>query len=299
MDWDDLRYFLSVARKKSLLGAAHELGVNHSTVFRRINKFEESVGARLFERLADGYHLTGAGEELFLHAERVGSEIDMLQLRVAGKDFRPSGVVRLTAPDNLAYEFLPRYLASFSRRYPDIHFELSVGAQNLDLTRRETDLAIRATTSPPEHLIGRKVVSFRWAYYASRGYLRRHGTPQNEDSLHDHRLIGADGSAQRIPPLRRMDDQFSDNIVMRCSTLNAMSAMAASGYAIAVLPDDQMKRKLVRLFSVTPAFKSDVWLLTHPELRRTERIRLLMAHLYESFRNDPRISRITRYLGSE
>lgn len=289
MDWDDLRYFLAIAKAQTLLGAARELGVNHSTVFRRINKFEKSVGTRVFERLADGYQLTAAGEELYRHAERVGTEVDLLQLKVAGKDYQPSGTVRLTAPDNLAYTYLPRYLAKFSKRYPDIQFELSVGAENLDLTRRETDLAIRATTNPPDYLIGRKALSFRWGYYASRAYLRRYGTPESQSELGNHRLVAADGRLRRIPPLLRIETDFENNIVMRCSTLNAMSAMAEADYAIAVLPDDQLKSQLTRLFSVTPAFKSDVWLLTHPELRRTERIRLLMSHLFTSFREDPKL----------
>ena len=130
MNWDDLRYFLAVAEAGSLQGAARSLQVNHSTVFRRINGFEKTVGARLFERLADGYQLTAAGEELLAHARGVGEEIDLLQLKVLGKDYSPSGKIRLTAPDNLAYAYLPRYLATFSKRYPAITLELVVGAED-------------------------------------------------------------------------------------------------------------------------------------------------------------------------
>ncbi len=292
MNWDDLRYFLAVAQARSLMGAARKLGVNHSTVFRRINRFEDTVGARLFERLADGYQLTAVGDELVEYAARIGEDIDLLQLKVLGKDYRPSGKIRLTAPDNLAYEYLPRYLMAFSKRYPAIALELVVGAESLDLTRREADLAIRATTDPPPHLVGRKVISLRWCFYAARSYLRRHGRPQHPRELDGHRIIGADGALRRIPAFRQLESERAHEIVMTCSTLNAMSAMAVSGYGIALLPDDQIKSKLERLFPCRPAFVSDIWLLTHTELRRTERIRLLMDHLMDSFRADERLKNI-------
>ena len=299
MDWNDLRYFLAVASARSLMGAARDLGVNHSTVFRRINRFEETVGARLFDRLADGYHLTQAGEELLSHAFRIGEEVDLLQLKILGSDYRPSGKVRLTAPDNIAYAYLPDYLQSFSEKYPEITFELDVGAQSLDLTRREADVAVRATTSPPPHLVGREVLQLEWAFFASPSYVKQYGRPEDQASLaQGHRLIGADGSLRRIPPFKLVDANYRENVVIACSTLNAMSAMAESGYAIALLPDDQIKAGLVRLFPLAPQFKSGIWLLTHPELRFTERIRLLMEHLYHSFRADDRLLDVALFPGA-
>ena len=289
MNWDDLRYFLAVAEAQTLAGAATRLGVNHSTVFRRINRFEDEVGARLFERLADGYQLTAAGEDLLSHARAVDQEIDAVELKVLGKDYRPSGVVRVTAPDNLAYEYLPAYLAEFSARYPEIFLELDVSAASLDLTRRQADLAVRATSQPPPHLIGRRVVTLKWAFFASPAYLERNDRPRSQAALTTHRIIGADGALQQLTPFRTIEADTSLSICLRCSTLNAMSAMAEVGYAIALLPDDQAKPTLVRLFPFTPAFTSEIWLLTHPELRRTERIRLLMEHLHASFRKDPRL----------
>ena len=291
MNWDDLRYFLAVAEIRTLQGAAQKLGVNHSTVFRRINRFELDVGSRLFERLADGYHLTQAGEELWTHARRAEDEIELFQLKVLGKDYRPSGKIRLTAPENIAYEFLPRYLVSFARRYPEIELEMDVGASSLDLTRREADVALRATTNPPPHLIGRKVVSIDWAYYCARLYFKQNTqlATNNPERLDGVTLIGADGPLARIPAFRHLHQQRINQITMRCSTLNAMSSMAVAGYGVALLPDDQNKSSLVRLFPCEPRFQTELWLLTHPELRRTERIRLLMNHLHSSLRADTRL----------
>ena len=290
MDWDLLRYFLAVADAGTLHGAARKLGVNHSTVFRRVDRFEAEVETRLFERLRDGYQLTTAGEELLEHARRAGEEIDLLQLKVLGKDFRPSGKIRLTAPENLAYEYLPRYLTDFSKRYPEISLEIIVGDAHLNLTQREADIAVRATQRPPPHLVGRKILSVRWGYFASKGYLKQKGRPKNSAALAGHRVIGADGALQQIQPFQSLATDLGINgISITCSTLNAMSAMAVAGFGIALLPDDQVKPSLIRLFDVKPQFLSEIWLLTHPELRRTERIRLLMNHLYQAFRSDVRL----------
>jgi molybdate transport repressor ModE-like protein len=201
MDWDYLRYFLAVATTGSLLQAARKLGVNHSTVFRRINRLEEIIGVRLFDRLSEGYRLTQAGEQLLSHTERIGSEVDLLQLELSGQDIKPSGVVRVTAPENLAYQYLPTYLTSFAQAYPDIMLEIVVGSERLDLTRREADIAVR---------------------------------------------------------VRYIEKNLSDYVVARCSNLNSMSAMAEAGFGIAVMPDDQIKPQLRRLFSFKPRFVSDI-----------------------------------------
>ena len=289
MNWDQLRFFLAVAETGSLQGASRKLAVNHSTVFRRINSFEDSMNARLFDRLPDGYRLTTAGQDLFDHAKRIGHEIDELSLKVLGKDYKPKGTVRLTAPDNLAYEYLPNYLTTFASLYPEIDIELVVGAESLDLTRREADVAVRATPSPPGHLAGRRIVSLKWGCFASNEYLAESGRPKVWGDLGKHRLIGGDGPIGRLPPFRALENDHGAEFAMRCSTLNAMSAMAQAGFGIALLPDDQIKPELNRLFEVEPSFETQIWILTHPELRRTERVRLLIDHLFESFRSDNRL----------
>jgi len=134
-----------------------------------------------------------------------------------------------------------------------------------------------------------RTVLLNWSCFASPDYLDRFGTPENPGQLKDHRIIGADGGLRGLPPFRNLDASEHRHTDLRCSTLNSMAAMAKAGFGVALLPDDQIQPGLTRLFACEPAYASDLWLLTHPELRRTERIRLLMSHLQKSFRSDARL----------
>jgi len=293
-DWDDVRIFNAVVDGGSLRAASGTLGINHSTVFRRLKRLEDAVGARLFDRLPEGYVLTQTGEEFRRHAVRVREEIDALELAVLGRDFKPSGTIRITAPDNIAYSYLPAYFERFRAQYPAIRIELLAGGTSLDLTRREADIAVRATRKPPDYLVGRRICSLAWAFYASPAYLQAEGRPARQADLEAHRLLAGEGGASRLPAMVWLEKNLGSRIVARCNTLNAISSLAAAGYGIALLPDDQCKPDLERLFPVTPGEQTDLWLLTHPELRKTERIRLMMSHLYDSLRGDPRLQGAAR-----
>ena len=291
-DWDSLRYFLAVAEQGSLSGAAGQLGVNHSTVFRRINQLEESMGVRLFERLADGYQLTQAGEMTRIRVARARDQFDQVSLEVSGQDLAPAGTVRVSAPDSLAYYFVNRYLASFLDQYPGIAIELDVNNSQLNLTRRETDIAVRATPKPPEHLVGRKAVSVPWAFFASSEYLTSHPElsdmgPEDLPRLSRYILIGPDGRVENLAAYRQIEKALATVYRLRSNTLSGIAALATGGNGIALLPDDQIGTGLTRLFPLEPRVTSDIWILVHPELRATTRIRLLAAHLAESFASDP------------
>jgi len=286
IDWDDLRFFIAVAEQRSLSAASRFLDVNHSTVFRRVNRLEETSGVRLFERLPDGYQLTQAGEDMMHHAARIRDEVDALTLQITGKDFQPAGVVRITAPGSLTYHYLNIYLEAFSRQHPGISIEVNVSDEDLDLSRRETDIAIRATSNPPQHLIGKKVMSITWGFYASKKYLKSRGIPAAMADLAHHDLIGPEGRIQHLKAFQLLDKEFSPNYRLRGNNLSAIASFAEAGSGIALLPDDQAHTRMQRLFSMQPRVTSALWVLTHPELRATERIRLLMNFLVKRFRND-------------
>lgn len=288
MDWNLVRTFLTIAEQGSLAGAARELKVNHSTIFRRLNQFEQDLEVRLFDRIDGQYKLTIAGQELLTKAEPIGQSFELLQRQVTGGDYQPRGKIRLTAPDNLAYQYLPNYLARFKSLYPEISVELVVSNQEHNISRLEADIALRATPQPPEHLVGRSLVKLDWAVYAAPNFTE---PPQSIEALSQFPIIGAADHMSQLPAFRWLDKQFANQVVIRSNDLCAMAALAEQGMGLALLPADQAVRNLTRLFTLNPGRQSHLWLLTHPDLRKVERIKLLMAHLAKCIEEDERFAR--------
>ncbi len=290
-DWNDLRFFIAIAESGNLARAAARLRVNHSTVFRRLQALEVRLGVRLFERLPEGYLLTGAGEQALKDARAAEAAVSDLQRKIAGKDVSPAGLVRLTTAPKLATDFVAPALGVMAQRHPDIRVELLVSDSDYDLGRREADLALRATDHPPEHLSGRKVTTVSWWVMAGEAYLERHAPPRSMAELADHALIGGDEGFDRLPVFRRLRREFaSDRFTATSNDLSTMAAMARAGLGLAVLPMDQDGPGLVALFPLQPAYSSGLWLLTHPDLRRVARVRAAARFLFEHLRRDPRLA---------
>lgn len=289
MDWNALKIFLAIADSGTLTGAAKALEVNHSTVFRRLNTFEDEIGGRLFERLSHGYELTPMGEELLIEAKKIAVSFEDMERHIVGKDIQPKGIVKITAPNNLAYRYLPRYLTEFNKTYPDIHIELLISNLEFNMTNRQADIAVRATDLPPEHLIGRKVRAIEWGVYASKVYKDKHGYPKNLEQLKEHALIGATGSMRNLTAFIWLDKNCTQQIKTRCDELVAMASFVEAGQGLAVLPDDQHRSGIEKLFKFEPAKKSSLWLLTHPDLRHVERIKLVMQYLAKCFSEEKRL----------
>ncbi|NAO96521.1 MULTISPECIES: LysR family transcriptional regulator [unclassified Halomonas] len=289
MDWNALKIFLAIEQAGSLAGAARALGVNHSTVFRRLNTLEKDLGSRLFERQSGGYALTPLGEELRDIANRVDGAFNDMERHIAGRDVQPKGKVRITAPNNLAYRYLPDYLADFNRSYPDIKVELLVSNLEVNMNSRQADIAVRVTDAPPEHLVGRQVRSIGWSVYGSAAYREKYGFPDDLDALQHHRLIGASGGMQHLPAFVWVERNLAQCVSARSDDLVAMSSLAQSGHGLALLPNDQQRPELEALFALPPGKTSNLWLLTHPDLRQVERIKLVMRHLADDFAGDHRL----------
>ena len=289
MDWNALKVFLAIADSGSLSGAARELDVDQSTVFRRLNSFEEALGGRLFERFRHGYELTSMGEELRAIAKNIAGSFDDIERRVIGKDIQPRGKVRITAPNNIAYRYLPRYLSAFNRSYPDIQVELLVSNLEFNMNNRQADIAVRATAMPPEHLVGRQVREIGWSIYGGVAYQERYGVslPERIEQLKTHRLIGGCGVMGSLPAFTWLERNLAEQIVVRSDDMVAMSYFAEVGQGLAVLPDDQQRPGITRLFSFDHGHPSKLWILTHPDLRHAVRIKLLMQHLAEAFEEEP------------
>ena len=171
LSWDEFRLVKSVAEARSLVGAAEILGVNHSTVFRRLAAVEASVGARLFERSRSGYEPTAAGEEMIALATTMAESVQEFERRVAGRDVKLTGELTVTVPGAVGLHLMPAIVAQFRAQHPGVVVALILSNQMLDLSRRDADVAIRLTNDPPETLVGRRIL------YRALGRLspRRHG----------------------------------------------------------------------------------------------------------------------------
>jgi len=280
MDWDDLKFFLAVARASSIRGAAKQLGVNHATVSRRINSLEEKLSARLFERLPSGYVLTEPGEDMYQESHHLEERINTLQRRIIGKDSTLSGTIRVTIPDVLSYNFLMQDMATFSELYPDVELQISSSYEMLDLNKREADVAIRMTNEPPEHLIGRKIATVFRSNYVSQDYFKKHSFNPPHSSAN---WIGL-GYSKVI--VNWMKSSAYPNSPIKHEIDNTLQQLDAckGGMGMAILPclladADPMLRRIPP-YDVEPAL--DIWILTHPDLRNTTRINTFVKYMSES-----------------
>jgi DNA-binding transcriptional LysR family regulator len=168
LSWDEFRLVKAIADSRSLAGAAERLGLNHSTVFRRLAALETTVGARLFERSRSGYEPTAAGDEMIALATTMADSIVEFERRIAGRDIRPTGQLRVTTAEAVGQHFLPAIMAQFQAQNPGVVIELILSDHILNLSRRDAEVAIRLTNDPPETLVGRRIGSVRWAIYCRR-----------------------------------------------------------------------------------------------------------------------------------
>jgi DNA-binding transcriptional LysR family regulator len=273
--WDDMRLVLAIGRAGTLAGAARALALNHSTVFRRLGALEGQIGVRLFERFRDGYTATAAGEEVIALAGRIDADVTAVERRLAGRDLRPSGLVRVTTTDTLV-DLLMRMLASFRSAHPEIVLELAASNVIFNLSRRDADVAIRPSVEPPELLVGRRVATIAFALFASADYLKRRPArlqPERHDWVAPDDTLAHLNVAQwlnaTIPPER---------VVLRTGSLVTLLAAVRAGIGMAPLPCylGDSDPALRRLGGPMGEFDAGLWLLTHPDLRRVARIRAFL-----------------------
>ncbi|WP_295809976.1 LysR family transcriptional regulator [uncultured Nitratireductor sp.] len=272
LEWDDLRLVLAVGRTGTLTGAAKALGVSHPTVFRKLRELERRISVELFERTRQGYAPSAAGEEAIAVAGRIETEVHALERQVIGRDLQPSGTVSLTTTDALYHACFAPVLARFCVAFPEIDLDIVLSNSVLDLTEREADIAIRPATAPPDHLVGRRLGVIRQSIYVRRDLL---DVPWRESSLG---WVGPDrrmGYAALESWMK--EESHAENCRMRVNSTPGMLAAVKGGAGLAVLPDyaaaDDPHLKRVE---AVPRLDVDLWLLTHPTLRRAARIRALM-----------------------
>lgn len=277
--WDDLRVTLAVARAGSLAGAARALGVEHSTVYRRVNELEARLGARLFERARQGYRPTAAGEAVIEAATAMEAEATRALRRLAGEDLRPEGPVRLATSELLAFHVLPRLLPALMEALPGVELQVRVSNTPVDLDRREADLALRAQVSPPDHLVGRRVATVGYGVFGAHALLGE--GPVDLDSLP---WIGFDDGIAHFPNARWLRAGWPEaRIVMRCDSTLTIQQAAAAGVGLAVLPvwAGTTDPRLAWLSTTPSTVQMPIWILRHAEVAQNARVRALSAWLGE------------------
>lgn len=273
MDWNDLKYVKAIADAGNVGDAANKLNVHQSTVFRRLNNLEKDLGVRLFERLPSGYVMTEAGEDFCQTAERIEADISALNRRISGQDMRPSGTVRVTMANVLLVKLLSTCLAEFRLAYPEIELEVLVSKEELNLTKRDADIAIRRTKQPLETLVGRRVSRMAMAVYGSKEYLKTH---PNLSNLNRHEWVGFDESVIDSATARWLKHNVPDiKFPYRINTCMGILAAVKENAGLALLPCylGDSDPNLTRVNLPIPELEKELWVLTHEDLRYVTRIR--------------------------
>ncbi|EHJ92613.1 LysR family transcriptional regulator [Vreelandella boliviensis] len=281
--WDDVQIVLAIAQAGSLSGASRALRISHATVFRRLSEMERGLGVSLFERSRTGYTPTLAGDDLAASARRVQSEINSAERRIIGQDLTLTGSLRITTTDTLFAGLLSPLLAGFRQRYPDITLEVVISNQLQSLSRREADIAIRPTRKPPETLVGRKISDITQAIYGQKTLWQNTPLPLEPSSLPSESWIGPDIHLGDATLEKWMMDK---NAAYRLDSMLGMQSAVRHGAGIAVLPCylGDGDKALLRLSNPIEELTTQLWLLTHPDLRHVARVRAFMEAMTEGIR---------------
>jgi DNA-binding transcriptional LysR family regulator len=286
-DWNDFRYFLAVARSGSLAGAARELGVEHTTVGRRLSALEGELGARLFLRGPDGLVATDAGRGILPLAQEIEARFEAIDRRVSGSDERIDGTVRFSVSEALSGYFV-RHFAALRERHPGLVVQISSGNHASDLMRGEADLAVRAREVTEPDLLARKVACAGWSLYAAADYVARKGAPAAPEDLRGHDVIGFDDSLANTPGGLWLGAHTEGaNVVMRGNSIIAAINAAICGMGIGAVPcflaetEPHLRRLTPRVLG-----GRDIYLVVHPDLARVARVRAVMDFVTELFARD-------------
>lgn len=282
-NWDDLKYFLVVARSGSLRGGAEAIGANHVTVSRRLTALEAALEGRLFDRTRGGQKLTQLGEELLPAALRIEEEIAAASRIVAGRDTRPYGPIYLSMPPFMAMTSIVEDLAEFGRQFAGIDIHLEVSNDFANLGRREADVSIRYTHEVSDDVVGRRVLRCASAIYCSveyaRGMIDNGGKGLNWIGWNEDEGQATAGWVKKSPfPHARLRHRVHEGV--------PQLALAAAGAGMTMVPCFAGDRfpGLVRAPFQTPVLDRSIWLLLHSDLRKTARIRMFVDFLVDRLR---------------
>lgn len=275
LEWDDLRHFLAIARHRTLTGAAHALGVQQSTMGRRLEAIELRAGARLLEKTPSGFVLTASGEAILANVERIEAEALAIERAITGKDVKLDGTVRLTAVETLTVVMLTPIVTAFRAKYPGIVIDLVTDMRPLSLTKREADIALRLFRFTQHDLAVRKVAEFSTAIYASRSYLDRRGMPDFAAGAPGHDVLQLNEEQMASPEMTWFAGITGQaKPALRANSRYALRAAAETGMGLVCLPCYLgASPELIPLATPTVAPVRELWMGVHNDIRHAPRIR--------------------------
>ena len=287
MNWDDVRIFLAVQRAGTLRGAAQHLNIDQTTVGRRLASLEQTLGSRLFLRTTGGLTLTDTGEQVRHVAENMERMAVSFERRSEGADARVAGEVRLTTTDALAVDFVVPAIERLRSAHPEVRVILSTTTRQLDLARREADIAVRTLRPEQPDLIVRQLGRWEVGLYATQDYLARHGEPQPDEGFAGHDIaLYQEGVTGRQGETLAGASRAHGRIVAELDSSLMLATFVRAGLALGELPDYVAQRdsRLVRIWPERQRAKPyEAWLVLHQDLAHTARVRVVVDALTEVF----------------
>ncbi len=275
----DLDTVLALTRGSTLAGAGERLGVDASTVFRKLQQLERHLGQRLFERTRAGYAATELSAQLAGHAEEMEVALESARSAIEAAPSQVAGTVRITTTDTLLHGLVAPALPALHEAHPLLAFELHTGNELASLTRRDADIALRATKRPPQHLVGRRLGPIRVAVYAAR----QRGAPGWDEVLAGRAdWIAPDDALPEHPSVVWRKRRFPKAVPRyRVSSIQSLLELVALGLGVGVAPMfmAEGRRDLKALTEPLDEAETELWLLTHPESRHLRRVAATYAHL--------------------
>lgn len=280
MDWDSYRYFLALYRRKSLKLAAKDLGVNQTTVGRRISSLEKELAVKLFEKRSDGFFPTLAGDRVLELAEPIENHFLQMERQVLGRDQRVHGSVRLAMPGALANHFVISRMNKFCEKYPDLEVQFLTGPEVLNLSRREADVAVRLVRPQQSDLVVRKIGVLELAFYCHKTKLKNWNLDEKNSQNNPVPLVQLfDRAMSRFQRELMLPMEDSFRTVLRSAAWSSVYAGVKAGIGVGVLPSfmGDYDSNLVRC--ANKAISIPLWMVVHPEVIKSARVRVLMDFL--------------------
>mgnify|MGYP001822208288 CR=1 FL=1 len=288
MDWDIFRFVMAVSDSGSAVAAAKKLGVNPSTVLRRISKFEAENSVRLFERLQTGYAPTVECAAIVETARQIENSVAEIGRDIFGRDLRLEGKLTVTTTDSFLHAFLGPCLAEFSTLHPRIRIEVTVTNTRLNLTRHDADVAIRASRKPPDTLIGQRVSAVGFAVYGPPSLTAQLPAGRQLEDCRNLPWVGIGETLTGSPIGGWLDKNIPESsIVMTADTFSGIRDCAAAGGGFAVLPcclGDQAAG-LERITPPVTEMETSLWVLTHAGLRGAARVKAFTDFVVRALRS--------------